>query len=124
MLILEIRKTFNRKLRAFVWAEVALGLYITFQLAFNDLAFYGSQFFALGSVVTKYNIFRAIFILIFAWLIYAPGFGLLILLNSKKEILSLKAGGRHAIGFYACAGIWAALLLIVGLAGGYNLKRQ
>ena len=80
--------------------------------------FYAAHFFDRGAPVVFYNLSRVLFIGAIAWLIYAPGIGVLLLAGGGAAIRSLSPGERYALGFFTGAGVWHVALFGIGLAGG------
>src|SRR5688572_30728254 len=87
---------------------------------FANTDFYGAHFFERGSIVRQYNGLRAIFIVVLAWLIYAPGAAFLRLAGGPRSLRDISALERYALGFVTGAGAWLVVLFCVGLAGGYT----
>jgi len=81
---------------------------------------YHRHFFDHGSIVTYYNLFRVLYIFWLSWLIYFPGAALLRAIGGKAFLPSMAKADRYVAGFLAGAGIWHAVLFVIGLAGGYH----
>jgi hypothetical protein len=87
---------------------------------FQVTAVYSSHFFDRGDLVTQYNQFRAVFVLLIFWLIYTAGVGSLSLVGAAGPVLQLRSLERIAICFFAGAGVWHVFLLVLGLLGLYQ----
>lgn len=81
---------------------------------------YHRHFFDRGSIVTCYNLCRVLYIAWLSWLIYFPGAALLRIIGGKAFLPSLATADRYVAGFLAGAGLWHAVLFVIGLAGGYH----
>jgi hypothetical protein len=81
---------------------------------------YNAHFFDRGGLLALYNVLRIVFAAVIAWVIYAPGMGLLALVAGSAAMRSLRPGERYALGFFAGAGLWHVVLFGIGFAGGYT----
>lgn len=98
----------------------AIGAYAALISWFAWTNVYGAHFFDHGPLVALYNLLRIAFAGVLAWLIYAPGAGILVLAAGRNRLCSLTPGERYALGFFTGAGFWHLLLFGVGFAGGYT----
>src|SRR5580693_6625711 len=86
---------------------------------FDSIDFYHRHFFDTGPIVAADNLVRIIFVVIFSWLIYAPGAAAAALLLSADERKALTTPERAVLGFGIGLGIWHVGMLILGLVGLY-----
>src|SRR6202045_2096604 len=87
---------------------------------FGGVDFYHRHFFDTGPIVAADNLVRIIFVVIFSWLIYAPGAAAAALLMSADERAALTPPERAVLGFGIGVGIWHVGMLILGLAELYD----
>jgi len=81
---------------------------------------YHHHFFDHGWIVTYYNLCRVLYIAWLSWFIYYPGAALLAAIGGKQFLPSMPTADRYVAGFLTGAGLWHAVLFIIGLAGGYH----
>src|SRR5580704_17576313 len=86
---------------------------------FDAVDFYHRHFFDAGPIVAADNLVRIVFVVIFSWLIYAPGAAVAALAMSADERAALPPAERAVLGFGIGLGIWHVVMLILGLAGLY-----
>jgi len=112
----------SKYLRAasFLLAGFAVCGYVYLLITFQQEAFYYQHFFDHGARVTQYLVTRLIFMSFVAWLIYAPGIGLLTIVGGRHPWKSLPLRERYALGFLVGAGLWNVTLFVVGLLGLYR----
>jgi hypothetical protein len=110
----------KRAIAATLVSFVVLSATLVLELAWFFLIDpYNRHYFDAGIVVVLHNLCRFTFVLLLAWLIYAPGAGavaLIIPLFERKKI----SGTEQAllgVGFGSC--IWLISMLLMGLAGLY-----
>src|ERR1700726_180287 len=87
---------------------------------FGGVDFYHRHFFDTGPIVAADNLVRMVFVVIFTWLIYAPGAAAAALIMSADERAALKPPERAVLGFGIGVGIWHVVMLILGLLGLYD----
>jgi hypothetical protein len=87
---------------------------------FGAIDFYHRHFFDAGPIVAADNLVRMIFVVIFSWLIYAPGAAIAALVMSTDERAALTPPERAVLGFGIGLGIWHVVMLILGLLGLYD----
>jgi hypothetical protein len=105
---------------AVVYGLVILGTFFGLVYWFGTVDFYHKHFFTPGPMVLAYNLFRIGFVLILAWLIYAPGHAVIAAVVPAGTLLEFSLAERFVFGFGAGVGLWHVLLLILGLAGLYH----
>jgi hypothetical protein len=81
---------------------------------FDGVDFYHRHFFDAGPVVAADNLARIVFVVIFSWLIYAPGAAVAALVMSADERAALTPPERAVLGFGIGLGIWHVAMLILG----------
>src|SRR5580658_10892194 len=86
---------------------------------FGGVDFYYRHFFDTGPIVAADNLVRIVFVVIFSWLIYAPGAAVAGLAMSADERAALTPPERAVLGFGIGLGIWHVAMLILGLVGLY-----
>src|SRR6202051_2565467 len=86
---------------------------------FDAIDFYHRHFFDTGPIVAADNLVRIVFVVIFSWLIYAPGAAIAGLVMSTDERAALTPPERAVLGFGIGLGIWHVAMLILGLVGLY-----
>jgi hypothetical protein len=86
---------------------------------FAGVDFYHRHFFDNGPIVATDNVVRVVFVVIFSWLIYAPGAAVTALVMSTDERAALTPPERAVLGFAIGLGIWHVAMLILGLLGLY-----
>ena len=86
---------------------------------FDGVDFYHRNFFDTGPIVVADNLVRIVFVVIFSWLIYAPGAAIAALRMSSDERAALTSPERAVLGFGIGIGIWHVVMLILGLLGLY-----
>ena len=86
---------------------------------FGAIDFYHRHFFDTGPIVVADNVVRIVFVVIFSWLIYAPGAAIAALMMSTDERAALTPPERAVLGFGIGVGIWHVVMLILGLLGLY-----
>ena len=94
--------------------------FIAVVLWFWYVDFYHRHFFDSGAIVLVDNLLRVVFVIILAWLIYAPGAGVAALLTTPKEYTRFSAVERAVLGFGIGTGLWSVALLLLGLVGLYH----
>jgi len=99
---------------------IAVAAYAALISWFASTDVYAAHFFDHGALIVLYNLLRIIFAGALAWLIYAPGAGLLVLAAGADQFGSLTPGERYALGFFTGAGLWHLVLFGIGFAGGYT----
>lgn len=109
----------TRRLLPLLAAFAIAGGFVYLLLWFDRTDFYHGEFFEPGSKVILYNLARLLFIPYMAWIVYAPGAGLIALVSGRRALGALMAWERYPLGFIAGAGIWHFLLFGCGLAGLY-----
>src|SRR5580704_1984376 len=87
---------------------------------FAGVDFYHRHFFDTGPIVAADNVVRVVFVIIFSWLIYAPGAGAAALIMSADKQAALTPPERAVLGFGIGVGIWHVVMLILGLLGLYD----
>jgi hypothetical protein len=87
---------------------------------FGGVDFYHRHFFDTGPVVAADNLVRMVFVVVFSWLIYAPGAAAAALIMSADERAALTPPERAVLGFGMGVGIWHVAMLILGLLGLYD----
>ena len=87
---------------------------------FVGVDFYHRHFFDTGPIVAADNLVRIVFVIIFSWLIYAPGAAAVALIMSADERAALTSPERAVLGFGIGVGIWHVVMLILGLLGLYD----
>src|SRR5580692_3983406 len=86
---------------------------------FAGVDVYHRHFFDTGPIVAADNLLRIVFVVIFSWLIYAPGAAIAALVMSADERAALTPAERAVLGFGIGLGIWHVAMLILGLLGLY-----
>ena len=86
---------------------------------FGVIDFYHRHFFDTGPIVAADNAVRIVFVVIFSWLIYAPGAAIAALVMSTDDRAALTPPERAVLGFGIGLGIWHIAMLILGLLGLY-----
>jgi hypothetical protein len=87
---------------------------------FGAIDFYHRHFFDTGPIVAADNLVRMVFVVVFSWLIYAPGAAAAALIMSADERAALTPPERAVLGFGIGVGIWHVVMLILGLLGLYD----
>src|SRR6202035_6162405 len=87
---------------------------------FAVIYFYHRHFFDTGPIVAADNVVRVVFVVIFSWLIYAPGAAAAALIMPADERAALTPPERAVLGFGIGVGIWHVVMLILGLLGLYD----
>lgn len=87
---------------------------------FACVDFYHRHFFDTGPIVAVDNVVRVVFVVIFSWLIYAPGAAIAALVMSADELAALTPSERAVLGFGIGVGVWHVVMLILGLLGLYD----
>jgi hypothetical protein len=87
---------------------------------FVGVDFYHRHFFDTGPIVAADNVVRIVFVIIFSWLIYAPGAAIAALMMSPDERAALTPPERAVLGFGIGVGVWHVVMLILGLLGLYD----
>jgi hypothetical protein len=87
---------------------------------FRRTNFYYDHFFHVGSAVTRYQAARLGFACFLAWLIYATGVGVAVLLTGRGALRVLPAWERAPLFFILGAGLLHIVLFCLGLAGLYT----
>ena len=87
---------------------------------FGAIDFYHRHFFDTGPIVAADNLVRIVFVVIFSWLIYAPGAAAAALIMSADERAALTRAEHAVLGFGIGVGIWHVVMLILGLLGLYD----
>src|SRR5580700_681611 len=87
---------------------------------FDGVDFYHRHFFDTGPIVAANNVVRVVFVIIFSWMIYAPGAGVVALIMPTDERAALTPPERAVLGFGIGVGIWHVVMLILGLLGLYD----
>ena len=93
--------------------------YIGVVVWFGGIDFYHRHFFDTGPIVAADNVVRIVFVVIFSWLIYAPGAAIAALVMSTDEHTALTPAERAVLGFGIGLGLWHVVMLILGLLGLY-----
>ena len=91
-------------------------------LWFRQVDVYHLHFFEVGAIVPADIAMRFVFVTVLAWLVYAPGAGIVALLErrgSGEPVFPLWPAERALIGFGIGIGLWHIVLLILGVAGLY-----
>ncbi len=99
-----------------------LGAFACVVLWFGQVDFYHRHFFDSGAIVFADNAVRVIFALVLCWLIYAPGAGIIALVErwrTSGPIVDIRPAERALLGFGIGIGVWHTILLIVGELGLY-----
>jgi hypothetical protein len=107
---------------AFLPIAVLFAAFIGVVLWFRQVDFYHLHFFDTGAIVSADVAMRLVFVIILAWLVYAPGAGILALLERRRSAqpaFPLWPVERALIGFGIGIGLWHVVLLILGVAGLY-----
>jgi hypothetical protein len=86
---------------------------------FAGVDFYHRHFFDTGPIVAADNVVRVVFVIIFSWLVYAPGAAIVALAMSTDQRAALTPPERAVLGFGIGVGIWHVVMLILGLLGLY-----
>ena len=86
---------------------------------FGGVDFYYRHFFDTGPIVAADNVVRVVFVVIFSWLIYAPGAAAAALIMSADERAALTPPERAVFGYGIGVGIWHVAMLLLGLDGLY-----
>ena len=107
------------KTRVFTGAALICG-FIGVVAWFGGVDFYHRHFFDTGPIVAADNLVRMVFVIIFSWLIYAPGAAAAALIMSADERAALTPPERAVLGFGIGVGIWHVVMLILGLLGLYD----
>src|ERR1700729_1628618 len=101
-------------------AAVALALgFIRVVAWFDAIDVYHRHFFDAGPIVAADNLMRIVFVVVFSWLIYAPGAAIAALVMSKNQRATLTPAERAVLGFGIGLGIWHVAMLILGILGLY-----
>lgn len=103
-----------------LWAAALICGFIGVTAWFGAIDFYHRHFFDTGPIVAADNVVRVVFVIIFSWLIYAPGAAAAALLMSADERAALTPAERAVLGFGIGVGIWHVVMLILGLLGLYD----
>jgi len=101
---------------------VLFAAFIGVVLWFREVDFYHLHFFDKGAIVPADIAMRVVFVGILAWLVYAPGAGILALLERRQggqPVFPLWPAERALVGFGIGIGLWHVVLLILGVAGLY-----
>jgi hypothetical protein len=106
------------KARALAAASLICG-FIGVVAWFDGVDFYHRHFFDIGPIVAADNVVRIVFVIIFSWLIYAPGAAVVALAMSADECAALTPPERAVLEFGIGLGIWHIAMLILGLLGLY-----
>src|SRR5580700_5475922 len=102
-----------------LWVAVLILGFIGVVAWFDSIDFYHRHFFDTGPIVAADNLVRIVFVVIFSWLIYAPGAAVTALVMSADERAALTPPERAVLGFGIGLGIWHVAMLILGLLGLY-----
>src|ERR1700733_11090999 len=86
---------------------------------FDAIDVYHRHFFDAGPIVAADNVVRIIFVVVFSWLIYAPGAAIADLAMSTDQRAALTPAERAVLGFGIGLGIWHVAMLILGILGLY-----
>src|ERR1700722_1112657 len=86
---------------------------------FDAIDVYHRHFFDAGPIVAADNVMRIIFVVVFSWLIYAPGAAIAGLAMSTDQRAALTPAERAVLGFGIGLGIWHVAMLILGILGLY-----
>jgi hypothetical protein len=86
---------------------------------FWHVDFYHRHFFDSGVIVLVDNLLRVVYVIILAWLVYAPGAGVAALLATPQEYTAVSAAERVVLGFGIGTGLWSVALFLLGLIGLY-----
>ena len=108
----------SAKTQVFAGAALICG-FIGVVAWFDAIDFYHRHFFDTGPIVAADNVVRIVFVVIFSWLIYAPGAAIAALVMSADERAALTPPERAVLGFGIGLGIWHVVMLILGLLGLY-----
>jgi hypothetical protein len=108
----------SAKTRALAAAALICG-FIGVVAWFAGVDFYHRHFFDTGPIVAADNVVRIVFVIIFTWLIYAPGAAAAALIMSADERAALTPPERAVLGFGIGVGIWHVVMLILGALNLY-----
>src|ERR1700733_12271559 len=86
---------------------------------FDAIDVYHRHFFDAGPIVAADKGVRIIFVVVFSWLIYAPGAAIADLAMSTDQRAALTPAERAVLGFGIGLGIWHVAMLILGILGLY-----
>src|ERR1700722_5313940 len=86
---------------------------------FDAIDVYHRHFFDAGPIVAADNVMRIIFVVVFSWLIYAPGAAIADVAMSTDQRAALTPAERAVLGFGIGLGIWPVAMLILGILGLY-----
>lgn len=105
------------------WDIIAAGALIASFVAvtvwFDVVDQYHRHFFDAGSIVLANNVARIVFALLLAWLVYAPGAGVLALLAPPGEPAKSTPPERAVLCFGIGIGLWHVAMLILGILSLY-----
>jgi hypothetical protein len=87
---------------------------------FDSGNFYYKHFFDRGVPIRHYEWLRLLFIVCFAWLVYAPGAMGLSIVAGKRGLAQFPVWERYPLGFLTGVGVWSIVLYALGLAGLYS----
>src|SRR5580700_11941466 len=100
----------SAKTQVFAGAALICG-FIGVVAWFDAIDFYHRHFFDTGPIVAADNVVRIVFVVIFSWLIYAPGAAVTALVMSADERAALTPPERAVLGFGIGLGIWHVAML-------------
>ena len=106
-------------LAQFLSAAALIGGFIGVVAWFDVVDFYHRHFFDTGPIVAANNVLRVVFVVIFAWLVYAPGAGVLAVIVTPDRRATLTPAERAVVSFGIGVGIWHVAMLILGVCGLY-----
>lgn len=96
-----------------------LGVFVAVVLWFDTVDFYHRHFFDRGIIVVVDNAARIAFVLLLAWLIYAPGAGIASILLSPAQRVKLTWAEHAVLGFGIGTGVWHVAMLMLGVLNLY-----
>jgi hypothetical protein len=102
-----------------LWGTTLPTIFVAMVVWFYRADFYHQQFFTHGASVFTDNVARSAFVFLLAWLVYAPGAGVIALVAPERVRAAMTPVERAVAGFGVGVGLWQVAMLVLGIAGLY-----